>query len=100
MDNEALQGIAHNPIEIDGKTIDPAKEPELFLRSLLSGLSLALFPCNEGSELDNSESMADGRGFEPRMPCGIHAFQACAIDHSATHPFTLVLALVIVLAIR
>ena len=29
-----LQGIAHNPIEIDGKTIDPAKEPELFLRSL------------------------------------------------------------------
>jgi len=34
VDNEALQGIAHNPIEIDGKTIDPAKEPELFLRSL------------------------------------------------------------------
>ena len=34
MDNEALQGIAHNPIEIDGKTIDPAKEPELFLRLL------------------------------------------------------------------
>jgi hypothetical protein len=34
VDNEVLQSIAHNPIEIDGKTIDPAKEPELFLRSL------------------------------------------------------------------
>jgi hypothetical protein len=33
VDNEVLQSIAHNPIEIDGKTIDPAKEPELFLRS-------------------------------------------------------------------
>jgi hypothetical protein len=29
---------------------------------------------------------ADGGGFEPPIPCGIHAFQACAIDHSATHP--------------
>ena len=30
---------------------------------------------------------ADGGGFEPPIPFGIHAFQACAIDHSATHPW-------------
>ena len=30
--------------------------------------------------------LADGGGFEPPMPFGIHAFQACALDHSATHP--------------
>ena len=31
----------------------------------------------------------DGQGFEPWLPCGKHAFQACALDHSATHPLTL-----------
>src|SRR5439155_27129395 len=30
--------------------------------------------------------MADGRGFEPRVPFGTHAFQACTIDRSVTHP--------------
>ena len=30
---------------------------------------------------------SDGEGFEPSLPFGKHAFQACAIDHSATHPF-------------
>ena len=29
---------------------------------------------------------ADGGGFEPPLPFGKHAFQACAIDRSATHP--------------
>lgn len=32
------------------------------------------------------KTLADGGGFEPPIPFGIHAFQACAIDHSATHP--------------
>jgi hypothetical protein len=32
------------------------------------------------------EIMADGRGFEPRVPFGTHAFQACTIDRSVTHP--------------
>ena len=31
-------------------------------------------------------SGADGGGFEPPLPFGKHAFQACAIDRSATHP--------------
>jgi hypothetical protein len=35
--------------------------------------------------------MADRQGFEPWIPCGIHAFQACAFSHSAicplVHPF-------------
>jgi hypothetical protein len=28
----------------------------------------------------------DGGGFEPPVPCGTHAFQACTIDRSVTHP--------------
>jgi hypothetical protein len=31
--------------------------------------------------------MADGEGFEPSVHCCTHAFQACAFDHSATHPW-------------
>ena len=30
--------------------------------------------------------VADGEGFEPSVHCCTHAFQACAFDHSATHP--------------
>ena len=30
--------------------------------------------------------MAEGKGFEPLIPCGIHAFQACALDHYANLP--------------
>jgi hypothetical protein len=30
--------------------------------------------------------LADGEGFEPSVPCGTHAFQACPIDRSGTHP--------------
>ena len=30
--------------------------------------------------------MADGEGFEPSVPFGTHAFQACPIDRSGTHP--------------
>ena len=30
--------------------------------------------------------VADREGFEPSLPCGKHAFQACAIDHSAICP--------------
>jgi hypothetical protein len=29
---------------------------------------------------------ADGGGFEPPVPFGTHAFQACTIDRSVTHP--------------
>ena len=32
--------------------------------------------------------MAEGEGFEPSIPFwGIHTFQACAFNHSATPPF-------------
>src|SRR6516165_6394244 len=30
--------------------------------------------------------VADGGGFEPPVPFGTHAFQACTINHSVTHP--------------
>src|SRR5947199_369171 len=38
------------------------------------------------SHLGPGAALADGQGFEPWLPCGKHAFQACALDHSATHP--------------
>jgi hypothetical protein len=31
------------------------------------------------------------------LPFGKHAFQACALDHSATHPFQLLLLILIVI---
>jgi hypothetical protein len=31
-------------------------------------------------------ALADRQGFEPWIPCGIHAFQACAFSHSAICP--------------
>ncbi len=33
--------------------------------------------------------MAERQGFEPWIPCGIHAFQACAFSHSAISPLSL-----------
>ena len=35
--------------------------------------------------------MAERQGFEPWIPCGIHAFQACAFSHSAISPRSLML---------
>ena len=35
---------------------------------------------------DLAEHMAERQGFEPWIPCGIHAFQACAFSHSAISP--------------
>jgi hypothetical protein len=31
-------------------------------------------------------TMAERVGFEPTVPCGTHAFQACALSHSAISP--------------
>ena len=33
-----------------------------------------------------SKSETDGGGFEPPVPYGTHALQACTINHSVTHP--------------
>ena len=40
--------------------------------------------CTRRSQI--CSEMADGEGFEPSVPCGTHAFQACPIDRSGTHP--------------
>jgi hypothetical protein len=32
------------------------------------------------------KELAERQGFEPWIPCGIHAFQACAFSHSAISP--------------
>jgi hypothetical protein len=44
-----------------------------------------------GGELETEvrdfiDKVADRQGFEPWIPCGIHAFQACAFSHSAICP--------------
>ena len=36
----------------------------------------------------HEEALAEGRGFEPPVPKGTHAFQASTIDHSDTPPRT------------
>ena len=36
--------------------------------------------------LNGLEGMAERVGFEPTLPCGKHAFQACAFSHSAISP--------------
>ena len=33
-------------------------------------------------------NVAERQGFEPWIPCGIHAFQACALSHSAISPLS------------
>ncbi len=45
----------------------------------------AFFIPPRGFKLPSAE-VADGEGFEPSVHCCTHAFQACAFDHSATHP--------------
>ena len=41
----------------------------------------------EGQSNQGSHPLADGGGFEPPVSFPTHAFQACTIDHSVTHPF-------------
>jgi hypothetical protein len=35
---------------------------------------------------EHVKGVAERQGFEPWIPCGIHAFQACAFSHSAISP--------------
>ena len=42
----------------------------------------------------------DGGGFEPPVPFGTHAFQACTINHSVTHPKQSCSLLVIVIMLE
>src|SRR5207302_8473224 len=39
-----------------------------------------------GGSLTINRALADGGGFEPPVPFGTHAFQACTINRSVTHP--------------
>jgi hypothetical protein len=41
----------------------------------------------------------DGGGFEPPVPFGTHALQACTINHSVTHP-SVVLVIVLLLVLE
>ena len=43
--------------------------------------------------LYDNQSMVEEMGFEPMKPLGLHAFQACAIDHSAIPPELLIFIL-------
>src|SRR6201999_1978633 len=49
--------------------------------------------CNEKPAISGGlfKNLAERQGFEPWIPCGIHAFQACAFSHSAISPAVLLL---------
>lgn len=36
--------------------------------------------------IEEYENLAEKEGFEPSVPCGTHAFQACQLNHSCTFP--------------
>jgi hypothetical protein len=43
----------------------------------------------QSNRLELNKLVAERQGFEPWIPCGIHAFQACAFSHSAISPQSL-----------
>src|SRR5580658_3212029 len=47
---------------------------------------LGFQPITRISLNSNGREVAERQGFEPWIPCGIHAFQACAFSHSAISP--------------
>src|SRR5256885_15516978 len=51
-----------------------------------------------GGSLTINRALADGGGFEPPVPFGTHAFQACTINRSVTHPNNLPLPLTLTLS--
>jgi hypothetical protein len=73
--NAALAG--HVEMSVDAKGTQIREKPSRYRAfiSLLGCLGMLL-----------EESLAERQGFEPWIPCGIHAFQACAFSHSAISP--------------
>ncbi len=51
--------------------------------------SFSSHPCprSHATQILPWAKFAERGGFEPPLPCGKHAFQACAFNHSATSPF-------------
>ena len=43
--------------------------------------------CTEVAAKNYSRKMAENKRFELSKGCPLHAFQACAFDHSANSPF-------------
>ena len=50
------------------------------------GLSHFLTTYSEIEPPAGCNAQTDGGGFEPPVPFGTHAFQACTINRSVTHP--------------
>ena len=82
-----LAQIAHQNAEPEivrpHRRLDQVQKFFVFLARVLKFL---LPQQNVGVIDSGAELPADGRGFEPLVPCGTHAFQACTIDRSVTHP--------------
>gem|GEM_PF-3164773 len=54
---------------------------------MASGGTLKAIGHEKAGVVTPAASVAERRGFEPRIPFwSIHAFQACALSHSATSP--------------
>src|SRR6266481_9157838 len=54
--------------------------------SLKASEAVLLRANNPQSYEARARSRTDGGGFEPPVPFGTHAFQACTINRSVTHP--------------
>jgi hypothetical protein len=76
-----------NPGALKGQFADPEKIRELARRGEAgSGSEPSEGADGEGCNVFPCVSMAERVGFEPTVPCGTHAFQACALSHSAISP--------------
>ena len=71
----AAKGLAIMETDFTEQRRTPLKSAELLCKTIMLSTSHPRY---------TRES--DGGGFEPPVPFGTHAFQACTIDRSVTHP--------------
>ena len=88
--HKKISGAKEQTDEAENALKNPQKnigEHRQKLRDIITlYVTLCRFPTPKNPKTRINTALADGGGFEPPIPFGIHAFQACAIDHSATHP--------------
>ncbi len=80
------EGVPLTPIRVPRRLrTDPI--PIGTLASLRIPLTLVVLPdTSKNPHFREGFFMAEREGVEPSIPCGMHAFQACALGHYATSP--------------
>jgi hypothetical protein len=68
----------------------PSSRPDLCPKALATRSKVSGWCCSAGTRAFTLcvdwHLLAERVGFEPTVPCGTHAFQACALSHSAISP--------------